>query len=155
MVLICISPILLSIFSFEYLPFVLLCLWNVSSKFLPIFQLISHYWAIRVLHIFQIQAFCQIYVLHIYISCQWLALFFLMLSSRVGSFNFDIQSASVSANSVSTHSTNSRWKIFLKIPESSKKQNLNLLGTGNYLHSFYIVFTIIYIAFTLYLQLFT
>ena len=30
-----------------------------------------------------------------------------------------------------------------KIPESSKKQNLNLLQTGNYLHSIYIVLGII------------
>ena len=35
-------------------------------------------------------------------------------------------------------------------PESSKKQNLNLLFAGNYLHNIYIVFTSIYIAFTLY-----
>ena len=44
-------------------------------------------------------------------------------------------------------SNNHRSKIFrkiLKIPENSKKQNLNLLCTGNYLHSIY-----------LYLQLFT
>ena len=37
-----------------------------------------------------------------------------------------------------------------KIAENSKKQNLNLLCTGNYLHHIYIVFTIIYIAFTFY-----
>ena len=40
-----------------------------------------------------------------------------------------------------------------KIPEGSKKQNLNLLHTSNYLHRIYIVFTIIYLAFTLYLVL--
>ena len=33
-----------------------------------------------------------------------------------------------------------------KIPESPKKQNLNLLCAGNYLHSFDTVFTTIYIA---------
>ena len=37
-----------------------------------------------------------------------------------------------------------------KIPESSKKQNLNLLHASNYLHSIYIVFTTTYLAFTLY-----
>ena len=37
-----------------------------------------------------------------------------------------------------------------KIQENSKKQNMNLLHIGNYLHSVYIVFTTIYIAFTLY-----
>ena len=37
-----------------------------------------------------------------------------------------------------------------KIPESSKKKNLNLLHASNYLHSIYIVFTTTYIAFTLY-----
>ena len=36
-----------------------------------------------------------------------------------------------------------------KIPESSKMQNLNLPHAGNYLCSVYIVFTTIYIAFTL------
>ena len=35
-------------------------------------------------------------------------------------------------------------------PEGSKAQNLNLSHAGNYLHSIYIVFTTIYIAFTLY-----
>ena len=39
---------------------------------------------------------------------------------------------------------------FLKIPESSPKQNLNSLCSGNYLHIIYIVFTSIYIAFALY-----
>ena len=34
-----------------------------------------------------------------------------------------------------------------KNPESSEKQNLNLLCAGNYLHSFYTVFATIYIAF--------
>lgn len=33
-----------------------------------------------------------------------------------------------------------------KIPESSKKQNLNLLPVCNYLHNIYIVFTTIYIV---------
>ena len=41
----------------------------------------------------------------------------------------------------------SREKIILK---SFKKQNLNLLLGSNYLHSIYIVFTIICIAFTMY-----
>ena len=36
------------------------------------------------------------------------------------------------------------------IPESSKKQNFNLLYTGNYLYNIYIIFTTIQIAFTLY-----
>ena len=46
------------------------------------------------------------------------------------------------------------WKFLEKkkkkqktIPESPKKQNLNLLCAGNYLHSFYTVFATIYIAF--------
>ena len=33
--------------------------------------------------------------------------------------------------------------ISLKIPESSKKQNLNLLCAGSYLHSIYIVLVVI------------
>ena len=47
---------------------------------------------------------------------------------------------SVSTGSLSADSTNLRSKIFFLIPESSKKQNLNLLYTGYYLHSIYIVF---------------
>ena len=39
------------------------------------------------------------------------------------------------------------WK---QISESSKKQNLNLLPIGHYLHSIYNVFTAIYIKFALY-----
>ena len=49
----------------------------------------------------------------------------------------------------STESTNFGLKVFgkkKKIPESPKKQNLNLLCAGNYLHSFDTVFTTIYIA---------
>ena len=43
------------------------------------------------------------------------------------------------------------WKYSeKKIPECSKKHNLNFLHTDNYLHSIYIVFTTIYIAFTVY-----
>ena len=56
---------------------------------------------------------------------------------------------SMPAGSTSADSTNHGSKIFKKFPESSKKQNLNLLHDGNYLHSIYIVFTIIYIAFAL------
>ena len=41
-------------------------------------------------------------------------------------------------------------KYLKKIPETSKKQNLNFSFTGNYLHSIYIVFTTTYIEFTLY-----
>ena len=57
--------------------------------------------------------------------------------------------------SLSTSSTimgpiNCGSKYFLKIPESSKKQNLQLQYTGKYLHNIYIVFTNTYIAFTLY-----
>ena len=41
-------------------------------------------------------------------------------------------------------------KIFEKIiPESAEKQNLNLLYDNNYLHGIYILFTTIYIVFTL------
>lgn len=36
-----------------------------------------------------------------------------------------------------------------KIPGSSKDENLNLLCVGNYLPFIYIVFTSVYIAFTL------
>ena len=58
----------------------------------------------------------------------------------------------MSAGSASKDSLNCAWKIFRnkKVPESFKKQNLNLLHAGNYLHSFYIVFTTIYMVFTLY-----
>ena len=43
-------------------------------------------------------------------------------------------------------------KIFgTKIPESSKKQNLNLLDDGNCLHRIYIVFTTICISLYYYL----
>ena len=45
--------------------------------------------------------------------------------------------------SVSTDSSNRGSKIYEKIPESSKKQNCNMLHTGNYLHSIYIVSGII------------
>lgn len=43
-------------------------------------------------------------------------------------------------------------EIFLKkeIPESSKKQNLNLLCAGNYFRNIYIIFIAIYMAFTVY-----
>ena len=59
----------------------------------------------------------------------------------------------LSTGSAFTDLTNLRLKIFWeKIPESSKKQNLNLLHAGNYLNSIYIVRITIYIAFTLYLQ---
>ena len=44
-------------------------------------------------------------------------------------------SSFVSAGFAFTDSTKLRQKIFQKIPESSKKKNLNLLGVGNYLHS--------------------
>ena len=47
--------------------------------------------------------------------------------------------------------TTAGWKYSgKKIPESSKKQKLNLPRASNYLHSIYIEFTTIYIAFTLY-----
>ena len=60
-----------------------------------------------------------------------------------------IPSMLLSVGSSLTDSTNSRSKISRKkIPESSKKQNLNLPHSGNYSHSIYLVFTIIYIAFT-------
>ena len=50
------------------------------------------------------------------------------------------------------HGFNQPWikKYFFKNPESSKKPNLNLPHASNYLHSIYIVFTTIYISFTLY-----
>ena len=41
------------------------------------------------------------------------------------------------------------YVFFKKIPESSKKHNLNLMCTGNYLHNIHIVFISVYIAFTL------
>lgn len=41
----------------------------------------------------------------------------------------------LSAGSALTDSTKLAGKIFLKIPESPKMQNLNLLWAGNYLHS--------------------
>lgn len=44
-------------------------------------------------------------------------------------------SSFVSAGFAFTDSTKLRQKIFQKIPESSKKKNLNLLGVGNYFHS--------------------
>ena len=43
------------------------------------------------------------------------------------------------------------WKFFQKkIPKSSRKKTLDVECTRNYLHSIYIVFTTINIAFTLY-----
>ena len=49
-------------------------------------------------------------------------------------------------SSSSSDSINHGSKIFRKkITESSRKQNLTLLYSGNYLHSIYIVFTMIYI----------
>lgn len=46
----------------------------------------------------------------------------------------------VSVGSSSTDATNRKLKIFMGIiPESAKKQNLNLPWTNNYLHSIYIV----------------
>ena len=56
---------------------------------------------------------------------------------------------SVSDNSESEIQPTADLKYFLKIPESSKKQYLNLLHASNYLLSTYIVFTtidIIYIV---------
>ena len=51
---------------------------------------------------------------------------------------------SVSAGSVSVCSINSRLKILKKkFTESFKKQNLNFLCVSNYLHSIYIVISII------------
>ena len=51
---------------------------------------------------------------------------------------------SVFVGSKSTDSNNCGSKIFEKnTPEISKKQNLNLLHVGNYLHSIYIVLGII------------
>ena len=38
---------------------------------------------------------------------------------------------------------------FTKIPESYRKQSLNLPHAGDYLHNIYIVFTTIYVVFTL------
>ena len=46
---------------------------------------------------------------------------------------------SVSMGSASVDSTNYGWKRAKKIPESSNKQNLNLLCAGNCLRSIYIV----------------
>ena len=51
------------------------------------------------------------------------------------------------------HRFNQQWIKNIgrkKIPESFKKQNLNLLCADNYLHSIYIVFMTIYITFILY-----
>ena len=46
-------------------------------------------------------------------------------------------------------------KILEKKSRSSKKQHLKLPHTSIYLDSIFIVFTTVYIAFSLYLQLFT
>lgn len=57
----------------------------------------------------------------------------------------------VSMESLSLDSTNHKLKIpEKKIPESSKKQTLTLPRAGNYLHNIYIIFTTIYLVFTLY-----
>ena len=49
----------------------------------------------------------------------------------------------------------SHWKYLgEKVQKFPKKQKLNLLHFGNYLHSIYIAFTTIYIEFALYLQWF-
>ena len=52
---------------------------------------------------------------------------------------------SISASSATTDSTNQRSKLLkiIKIQEIFKKQNLDLLWTSNYLHSIYIVYTMI------------
>ena len=46
-------------------------------------------------------------------------------------------------DSASVDSTNLDFKMFEKNSEISKKQNLNLLHTSNYLHSTYIVLGIV------------
>ena len=59
---------------------------------------------------------------------------------------------SISKDSAPVDYTNLRSRILKAIPESSKRQNLNLLHASNHLHSIYIiVFTTIYMIFTLYL----
>ena len=65
-------------------------------------------------------------------------------------FHTTYSQPSLSVGSACTDSTSKGLKLFLKIPESPQKQNLNLLHAGNYLHLIYIVFTTIYIAFILY-----
>ena len=57
---------------------------------------------------------------------------------------------SISNSSKSGIHPTAGFKYFLKIPESSQKQNLNLLYASNYLLSIYIVFITIDMAFTLY-----
>ena len=54
----------------------------------------------------------------------------------------------MSLGSTSEDATNngSKISISIQVPESSKKQNSNFLGTGNYLHRFY---DCIHTAFTL------
>ena len=58
-------------------------------------------------------------------------------------FPFPIHCQRVRSDSTSAYSTNHGSKIFENSPESSKKQNLNLLHTSNYLHSIYVAFTIL------------
>ena len=52
-------------------------------------------------------------------------------------------STPLSAGAVVTESTKCRSEILKKIPEYSRKENLNLPCTGNHLHSIYIVSGII------------
>ena len=55
--------------------------------------------------------------------------------------------SSISVGSTSVDSSNHGSKIFgEKVLESSEKQNLNLLCTGDYFHSIYTVFTTTYIV---------
>ena len=70
-------------------------------------------------------------------------------SSETGTFS-KLQSAHHIHGICTLRFNQPQIKIILKNPESSKKQDLNLPHTSNYLHSIYIIFTTIYIAFTLF-----
>ena len=64
-------------------------------------------------------------------------------NQQVTGLSWKYSQLSVTTGSASAVSNNPGLNTSGKIPESSKKQNLNLPHTSNYLHSIYIVFTII------------
>lgn len=64
-------------------------------------------------------------------------------------WTYDPCSGSRESQPLNRQGSSLEYVFFKKIPESSKKHNLNLMCTGNYLHNIHIVFISVYIAFTL------
>ena len=73
-------------------------------------------------------------------------LFTLCPASHTRSYSW----SSIFASCPSVDSINIDGSFFFLISENSQKPNFNIPCAGNYLHSIYIVFTMIYIALTLY-----